>query len=284
MATVKSQPIRGIEIEIAEDLATTDLAARLRVEIVGSDELVRVGRRHVRGFLPAGRHWIPVAAEDLPVGGEALVRIRLDGDDGIMALRTDHSGAPVLNGMAPSDDGLRLAYADDVAIWENLDAVQRIRFASFEVVVRDQAERIAILQTPLPSEVVVLSDQSNHVTDPEGATAVIHKVDDRLDSVSVSLTSTGPGWLVVADAIQSDWTVTVNDVAGRLIHADHALVAVAVPEGSSVVELVYEPSGLRAGVSVSAISLLILLFLVWGARRSRLKDQFSSSSSASGFV
>jgi uncharacterized membrane protein YfhO len=186
--------------------------------------------------------------------------------------------------MAPSDDGLRLAYADDVAIWENLDAVQRIRFASFEVVVRDQAERIAILQTPLPSEVVVLSDQSNHVTDPEGATAVIHKVDDRLDSVSVSLTSTGPGWLVVADAIQSDWTVTVNDVAGRLIHADHALVAVAVPEGSSVVELVYEPSGLRAGVSVSAISLLILLFLVWGARRSRLKDQFSSSSSASGFV
>ena len=283
VVTVQSQPVRGIEIEIAEDVTTTDLAARLRVEIVGPDELVRVGRRHVRGFLPAGRHWIPVAAEDLPVGGEALVRIRLDGDDGVMALRTDDSGGPVLHGMAPSDDGLRLAYADDVAIWENLDAVQRIRFASDGIVVRDQVERIATLQTPLPPEVVVLSDQSNHLTDPEGATAVIHNVDDRLDSVSISLTSTGPGWLVVADAIQSGWSVRVNDVAGTLVHADHALVAVAVPEGSSVVELVYEPSGLRAGVSVSALSLLILLFLVWGASRSRVEDQFSSGSSTSGF-
>jgi uncharacterized membrane protein YfhO len=109
-------------------------------------------------------------------------------------------------------------------------------------------------------------------------------VDDRLDSVSISLTSTGPGWLVVADAIQSGWTVKVNDVADRLVHADHALVAVAVPKGSSVVELVYEPAGLRAGVGVSAISLLILLSLVWGASRNRVEDQFSSGSSASGFV
>ena len=284
VVAVESQPVRGVEIEIAEDVVTTDLAARLRVEIIGPDGSVRIGRRHVRGFLPAGRHWVPVAAEGLPVGGEALVRIRLDGDDGIMAVRTDEFGAPVLHGMAPSGDGLRLAYADDVAIWENLNAVERVRFASHGIVVRDQAERIATLQEPLPAEVVVLSEQSNHLTDPQGATAIIHQVDDRLDSLSVSLTSTGPGWLVVADAIQSGWTVTVNDVSGALVHADHALVAVAVPKGSSVVELVYEPPGLKAGVALSAISLLILLTLVWGASRQRGGGQLSLEGSASGLA
>ena len=34
-------------------------------------------------ILPAGRHWVPVAAEDLPVGGEMEIRIRVDVDDGI---------------------------------------------------------------------------------------------------------------------------------------------------------------------------------------------------------
>lgn len=272
---VKSQPVRGIEFEVTEDVVTTDLAARLRVEIVGPDGMVRVGRRHVRGFLPAGRHWVPVAAEDLPVGGEALVRLRLDGDDGTMSVRTDDFGAPVLHGMAPVSDGLRLAYADDVAIWENLDAVQRVRFASDAIVVPDQGERISALQTPLPSEVVVLSEQSNHLTDPEGATAVIHQVDDQIDSLEISLTSTGPGWLVIADAMQTGWSVTVNGVSGALVHADHALVGVAVPKGLSVVTLVYEPPGLGAGVAVSVTSLLMLLLLAWAASRNRVPGQLS---------
>ena len=272
---VESRPIRGIEFEITEDVVTTDLAARLRVEIVGPDEEVRIGRRHIRGFLPSGRHWIPVAAEDLRVGGEAVVRIRLDGADGVMAVRTNEVGAPALHGMGNPDDGLRLVYADDVAIWENLNAVQRVRFASDAVVIPDQGERVAVLQTPLPPELVLLSEQSDHLTDPAGATAVIHQVDDQLDHLEISLTSTGPGWLVIADAMQSGWAVTVNDVPGALVHADHALVGVAIPEGSHVVRLTYEPPGLKTGVGLSVISLFLFLLLAWGASRSRALPQLS---------
>ena len=76
----------------------------------------------------------------------------------------------------------------------------------------------------------------------------------------------------------------MNDVSGALVHADHALVAVAVPKGSSVVELVYEPPGLKAGVALSAISLLILLTLVWGASRQRGGGQLSLEGSASGLA
>ena len=266
---VNSQPMRGIEILLVDDFFTTDLAGRLRVEVVGPDGTVHTGRRHVRGFLPAGRHWIPVAAENLPTEGEALIRVRLDAEDGALNLRTDQFGSPVLNGMAPGGHGLRLAYADDVAIWENLDVLDRVRFAAEGVVVLDGQERVKMLQAGLPSELMVLSDQSDHLTGSVAATAAIHDFDDQLDHLSISLTTTGPGWLVVADAMQNGWVASVNDVDQPLVAADHALVGVPVPEGFSTIRLEYRPSGLKAGVYVSALSLALALLLIWRRRRTR---------------
>ena len=162
-----------------------------------------------------------------------------------------------------------------MCIRDSLNAVQRVRFASDAVVIPDQGERVAVLQTPLPPELVLLSEQSDHLTDPAGATAVIHRVDDQLDNLEISLASTGPGWLVIADAMQSGWAVTVNDVPGALVHADHALVGVAIPEGSHVVRLTYEPPGLKTGVGLSVISLFLFLLLAWGASRKRALPQLS---------
>ena len=65
--------------------------------------------------------------------------------------------------MKSAGESLRLAYADDVAIWENLDALERFRFAP-ELVIPDGSDRVRALQSPLPSEVVVLSEQSSHLT------------------------------------------------------------------------------------------------------------------------
>ncbi|MEE3256787.1 MAG: YfhO family protein [Actinomycetota bacterium] len=266
--TVDSRPLRGIELHLVEDFSTTDLAGRLRVEIVGPDGSVRTGRRHARGFLPAGSHWIPIAAEDLPPGGEMLIRVRLDADDGTLKLRSDESGALALNGMASAGGGLRLAYADDVAIWENLDALERVRFASEAVVVPDGRERVEMLKTPLPSQLALLSEQSGHLTSG-AAEAVIDNFDDQFDHLSISLTTTGPGWLVVADAMQNGWVASVDGVPQPLVAADHAFVGVPVPEGSSTVTLEYRPSGLRAGVSISVLSLALVLSLAWRRNRRR---------------
>jgi len=279
----ESRPLRGVEIHVSEDFSTTDLAGRLRVEIVGPDGAVRTGRRHVRGFLPAGSHWIPVAAEDLPVGGQAEIRVRLDANAGVLELRTDRFGSPAVNGMAPTGDGLRLAYADDVVIWENLNALGRVRFASEGVVVPDGRERVELLQTPLPSELVLLSEQSDHLTGPGAAEAVIDDFDDQFDHLKISVTTTGPGWLVVADAMQDGWTASVNGVPQPLVAADHALVGIPLPEGSSEVILEYRPSGLRAGVSISVLSLALVLSLTWRRNRKR-GDNYGSGVGSSSMV
>jgi hypothetical protein len=126
-----------------------------------------------------------------------------------------------------------------------------------------------MLQAGLPSELMVLSDQSDHLTSSVGATAVINDFDDQLDHLSISLTTTGPGWLVVADAMQNGWVASVNDVDQPLVAADHALVGVPVPEGFSTIKLEYRPSGLKAGIYVSALSLALTLSLVWRRRRTQ---------------
>ena len=278
---VDSQPIRGVEIEVVEDFITDDLAGRLRVEIVAPDGTVRTGRRHVRGFLPAGRHWIPIAAEDLPVGGAMEVRIRVDADDGILKLRSSGSGAPALNGMKSAGESLRLAYADDVAIWENLNALERFRFASEGLVIPDGSDRVRALQSPLPSEVVVLSEQTSHLTGVVGSESVITQVDDQLDRLVISVSAPAAGWLVVADAMQSGWHAKVNGVSQALVAADHALVAVPIPEGASTVTLEYRPPGLQAGIRISMMSVALVVLLAYGAGRRRRTSQTSESGSSS---
>ena len=80
---IASRPIRGIEITATEDLYTTDLAARLQVEILSSNGDVISSGRHVRGLLPKGRHWIPVAGEHLPTRGQIEVSVRLEGANAV---------------------------------------------------------------------------------------------------------------------------------------------------------------------------------------------------------
>ena len=258
---VASRPIRGIEITATEDLHTTDLAARLEVEITSSNgDVIRSGR-HVRGLLPKGRHWIPIAGEQLSSKGQIEISVRLEGTNGDMTLGTTQNGQLAVNLMLPGTEQLRLAYADDVVIWENLNAVDRIRFASDIAIVPDSSERIQLLTSPLPPQVVVLSEQVDHVTGSYGGKATISEIVDTYDELAITIFSEDPGYLVVADALQDGWIAFVDGEPAPLINADHAVVAVPIPAGVSNVALLYSPPGLRAGVAVSVLSTLLTLTL-----------------------
>jgi uncharacterized membrane protein YfhO len=59
---------------------------------------------------------------------------------------------------------------------------------------------------------------------------------------------------------------SVDGVAADLVDADHAGVAVEVPEGRHVVEVRYRPRGQRLGIVISLLTLLALAALVAGPR------------------
>jgi uncharacterized membrane protein YfhO len=127
--------------------------------------------------------------------------------------------------------------------------------------------------SPLPPQVVVLSEQAEHVTGSYGGEATISEITDTYDELAITIFSEDPGYLVVADALQDGWVASVNGEPAPLINADHAVVAVPIPAGISKVELAYSPAGLRVGVVVSMLSTLLTLTLGFVAfQRSRSSE------------
>jgi uncharacterized membrane protein YfhO len=77
----------------------------------------------------------------------------------------------------------------------------------------------------------------------------------------------------VADALQSGWRATVDGEAADVLDADHAGVAVLVPEGRHTVTLRYRPSAWRAGLALTATTALALAAAtVWDIRRRRARQ------------
>ena len=73
------------------------------------------------------------------------------------------------------------------------------------------------------------------------------------------------GLLYCSGSFFRGWTAHVNEQRSEILRANYAFRAVEVPQGRSIVEFSYWPSGLKAGLvisSLSAFSLLATAFLL----------------------
>ncbi len=273
--TMPSEPLRGVSFYLSEDLVTNDTSAYMRVDVITPGGQVITSKRRVAGSLGIGWPWLPVAGEDIAPGGEMTIAVSLEADDGVFSLGTSQQGELALFVMRPSsyqsgNDNLRLAHVSGAVIWENLDALPRIRFAPLAVSIADPAKRLEVLAQPvgspggLPGEIVVLSDPLPSPNAQRGAVGQILNISDTFDKLQIAVKSDGPGYVVVADAMQSGWNATVNAEPVEVLDADHAVVAVAVPGGISKIEFTYDPPRLSLGLTISALSILVLLVLFVG--------------------
>ena len=102
---------------------------------------------------------------------------------------------------------------------------------------------------------------------PESAT-VTAWADDRL---TLDVTATAPGLLVVSEAYADGWVARVDGKPAPIQPTDVWLSGVPVPAGRHTVELAYEPRSLRIGLAVSGLAYAAMAAaLVWAgwARRS----------------
>jgi hypothetical protein len=77
------------------------------------------------------------------------------------------------------------------------------------------------------------------------------------------------GWVVLTTARAPGWRAYVNRRPARIVTADYAFQAVAVPAGEVEVRFVYDPVACRAGVFVSLLGGLLLITWTcscWGPR------------------
>ncbi len=79
------------------------------------------------------------------------------------------------------------------------------------------------------------------------------------DRVTVAAELTAPGFLVLADAYDPGWTVSVDGRPGRVLRANLAFRGVRVPGGRHRVDFRYRPRWVLLGVGISATSVAAAL-------------------------
>lgn len=280
--TVRAEPIRGLAVYLPEPLTTTDPNAQLVLDVTTDDGEVFTVWRPIKKSLPAGWLWIALAGENIAAtntpgsSSTMTISLTLQATDGTARIGTSagttHIGTSAPGGQAdgeltlvlmrPDDDNLRLTQVNGAAVWENLDAVPRIRFAPLATWLPEATNRLATLSQPLGAGIVVLSDEPPHPNPLRASVGEILSVDDTFDEMTITVKTDGPGYVVVADALQHGWDATIDGKPAPVLNADHAVVAVAVPAGISTIELTYNPPRLNLGITISAISAFALAALI----------------------
>lgn len=264
-------PLRGLVLELRRAPAQQS-AGYVVVELIDSQGSVLLSsRRFVEFPRPPSLLYVPLAGESLAATGGLTARIHWVGPAEAPTLAADTAGRPAASVVRPEKDGLRLVYAGEAVVWERLSALPRIRWADRARVVPDPALRsTTVARAHLPADVVVL-DRGGPALD--GRPADLRVLEDSGDTIRVQVDAAGSGYLVVAESVQTDWSVTVDGVSADIVPADHAFGAVFVPEGRHEVTLDYTPRGGFLGVvaTIAGLSALVLFCLpaAWRALRHR---------------
>jgi hypothetical protein len=143
------------------------------------------------------------------------------------------------------------------SVYERTDALPRIRWAGTGVVEPDGATRLAMLAEGVDPDTVVLGADTGWVGN--GADAEVEVVSDEPEEIVARVDADGAGWLVVADALQHGWVAELDGEEVPLVDADHAVVAVEVPEGEHEVVLRYTGEGRSTGITLTVVAGLVLL-------------------------
>jgi hypothetical protein len=115
-------------------------------------------------------------------------------------------------------------------------------------------ERVLVDPAFDPEREVVLADGTPTVP-PAGFTGRARILELRPDRVRVEVTTSHDGWLVLVDAYDPGWRATLDGRAAAVLRANYAFRAVRAPAGTHVIEQVYRPPSVWAGLALSASAL-----------------------------
>jgi hypothetical protein len=266
--TLPERPVRGIAFALRGPATaaaggpgvTFDVAVRAGAQTLESGRYV--------GSAGAGTLVVALAGEDLPSGGTMRVTISPVHTARPVAMATSDGGL-ACSAVTPVVDGLKLVHADPGSIiYQRLDAMDRIRWASGSVVIRSGTARVAALARGLPGTDVVL-DAPGPAAGGRPAKVTVRQ--DSGDVIAVDVAAQGAGYRVVADAMQlQGWSASIDGHPVRIVPADEAMVAVPVSAGTHEIVFRYRAPGQVLGAGLSATSLIVTVgAAVWDWRRHR---------------
>jgi hypothetical protein len=260
-------PTRGVQVILPDgvELGPGGGELRLRVLTEDGDVLTETSQDLLPTSEPYGT-WVALAAED--VRGDEHIRLELTvaGADEV-TLQTDAQGAWVAAMVRPDPaDGLTVVHTGEATVYQRETAAPRIRWASDEVVVPEEDDRLDLIASgDLPTSTVVLEHPEDAQSVPGGATGSIEVLEDSGSVVRARVDADDAGWLVLADGLRTaGWSATLDGVEVALVDADEAMAAVHVPAGTHEVVVRYDPPGLRVGAAMTLGGLVVVAATLLG--------------------
>jgi hypothetical protein len=273
--TIRGGDLRGVNIPL-----TAASPSQLTVALKRSDGTTIA--RNIRG-VAAGSTTVPVPLAAEPSGGPHAadpsqpITVEISSSAPGVTLTTDKAGQVRLQAIRPDQETsrIRLAYAgDNLVIWERLDYVPRIHWASRAAVIsNDRARLVAVTKSPLnPSAVILAQAPPADFASTDIQPSDFKVEEDSGDTVRVHVQTDHAGYLVVTDNIQSDFKASVDGRSAPVVDADYAGGAVFVEAGTHEVALHYEPAGRQTGARLTGLSAAMLALaavppLWWGRIR-----------------
>ena len=262
--------LRGVEIDVAESVRSSSRGRAVLHADVHTSSGVISGERvlvsdpaagPMETELAAGPQRVAIAGEELAGDGPYHVDIWVSGVPHSVRLHGS-GGKPWCTAVVPRDDGFKLVFVEAGGIvYERLDALPRVRWASHSEVVPDANERIDALTRGISHDTVLIEDVDAPASD--GGGAEVSLMSDLPERIAARVDADGAGYLVVADAvIRAGWNATVDGEAARIVPGNHAFAAIRVPAGEHVVELTYTAPGLRVGACVSGAAVVVACVLM----------------------
>jgi Bacterial membrane protein YfhO len=139
-------------------------------------------------------------------------------------------------------------------------AAPRFRYSSEYRVVSPASALEAIASTP-PREIVLEEAPGFGRTPNSSGDPQVDVEEYGLNSVMLSVDAPRPGLVYASESFFDGWTARVNGRAARILPADYAFRAVAVPAGRNRIEFRYWPPGLTAGLVISVAAGVVVLWL-----------------------
>jgi uncharacterized membrane protein YfhO len=95
---------------------------------------------------------------------------------------------------------------------------------------------------------------------------------DSPNAVTILAASDSGGFLVLADTFYPGWQATLDRVPVKILRANHAFRAIALPPGQHTVVFQYAPLTFRVGAVVSSMTLMVIAgaFAMSSLRRLRM--------------
>ena len=275
-------PVRGLQLKVLQQENLPRNPGTLTVRLVDEQgEVLASTTELLKGI--GGNENVALVGEDIAPETAWHAELLFESSSARITLAANDDGAAIVSPVRPLDDGLRIVHTGDATLIERDRALDRIRWATGEVAVPDAAERLAMLKDPgTPDDVVVLEHEGDLTGVHGSRPATVTATDVNVNTVNIEIDAVEAGWVIIADPMRDNgWSATLDGQAVELVDAEHAAVAVHVPEaGHHTLELSYSAPHFKAGVALSGASVAgIILVAAWcGIGRMRRRAHASSTS------